>query len=133
MSVRVRADIQLAVDQYLELYSVYKQLEKKIDELRKVIEPYMKENGLDHVANSDGTGRVQLTLAERPIMTSRYTTYDADEICSLLNASVWKKCVVEVVDKEKLEALAKMGEVPEEVLAHKVTKPSYSMVVRYEK
>ncbi len=133
MSVRVRADIQLAVDQYLELYSVYKQLEKKIDELRKVIEPYMKENGLEHVANSDGTGRVQLALAERPIVTSRYTTYDADEICSLLNASVWKKCVVEVVDKEKLEALAKMGEVPEEVLARKVTKPSYSMVVRYEK
>jgi hypothetical protein len=133
MSVRVRADIQLAVDQYLELYSVYKQLEKKIDELRKVIEPYMKENELKDIFNSDGTGRVQLALTERPVVTSRYTTYDVDELSGLLKPGVWKKCVVEVVDKEKLEALAKMGEVPEEVLARKVTRPSYSMVVRYEK
>lgn len=129
----IRSDVQVAVDQYLELYVEAKKIEKKLDALRQVIEAYMKENGLDRVDHTDGRGHIQLTVQERPIMTSRYTTYDAGDIASLLPPNVRKKCIVEVIDKEKLEALEKLGEVSEEVLSRKQTKSSVSWVVRYQK
>ncbi|WP_026961487.1 hypothetical protein [Alicyclobacillus herbarius] len=129
----VRADVQVAVDHYLELYAEAKQLEKKMDALRKVIEVYMKENDLEQMAHSNGGGWIQLVPQERPVMTSRYTTYDTAELANLLPPAVRKKCLVEVVDKDKLEALAKLGEVPEDVLQRKVTRSSVSWVVRFEK
>ncbi|SFV08305.1 hypothetical protein [Alicyclobacillus macrosporangiidus] len=129
----VRADIQVAVDQYLELYAEAKKMEKKLEALRQVIEAYMKENGLDQVEHTDRRGHIQLIVQQRPITTSRYTTYDAAEISSLLPPNVRKKCIVEVIDKDKLEALAKLGEVSADVLSRKQTNSSVSWVVRYQK
>lgn len=131
VDVAIPAEILDAVDQYLELYTVYKQLEARLKELRTYIEPFMRENSLEHIGNRNRTGRVQLTLAERPSATARYSTYDLAEILALLEPSAAEKCVVNVVDKDKLEALAKLGEVPTEVLEHRITKPTYSLSVRF--
>lgn len=129
----VKKEMQLAVDQYLSVYQDYKKLKDELDSLKEVIEPYMKENELPFIEGTDGRGKVELTLQERPAMNARYTTYDIQEIASLLSPALKKKCVVEVVDKEKLEALCKLGEVPEEVLKRKLTKQSYSFVTRLQK
>jgi|SRR5579875_2146196 len=126
----IRKDIQLAVDQYLNLYQEYKKLKDELDELKGVIEPYMNETGFTCISGTDGQGRVELTEQDRPVMNARYTTYDINEISNLLQPSVRKKCIVEVVDKEKLEALHKLGEVPADVLSRKITRKSNSFITR---
>jgi hypothetical protein len=130
MPASIHKDIQVAVDQYVRLYEQQKTLKEELDALRHVIEPYMKEQGLQIITATDGRARLELSQQQRPVMNARYTTYDIQDIIPLLSASVRKKCVVEVVDKEKLEALHKLGEVPADVLARKVTKPTYSFTVR---
>jgi hypothetical protein len=129
----VKKEMQLAVDQYLSVYQEYKKMKDQVDTLREVIEPYMKENDLPFIEGTDGRGKVERTLQERPTMNARYTTYDIHEIAGLLSPALKKKCVVEVVDKDKLEALCKLGEVPEDILNRKVTKQSYSFVARFQK
>lgn len=129
----VRADIQLAVDEYLNLYTELKELEKKVEALRKVIEPYMEENGCEEISSSSGEGRVQLTKVERTAVTSKYTTYNAERLATLLPPSVKKKCFVEVVDKDKLEALCKLGEAPESALSERMTKVTTTFLVKLKK
>ncbi len=130
MPASIRKDIQVAVDEYVRLYEQQKALKEELDALRGVIEPYMKEQGLPNITATDGRARLEITEQQRPVMNARYTTYDIQDIAPLLSASVRKKCVVEVVDKEKLEALHKLGEVPADVLARKVTKSTSSFTVR---
>jgi hypothetical protein len=130
MPIAVNPEIQLAVDQYLNLYRQFKAIKDELDGLRKVIEPYMRENELDVILASDGRGQVERTVQERPVMNARYTTYDLAELSSLLPANVRKKCVVEVIDKERLEALHRLGEVSDAILQCKVTKPSHQFSAR---
>lgn len=126
-------NVQDAVDQYMELYQVYKQLEERIQGLRKVIEPFMKENSVDFMRDRNRTGKVQLTVQERAKLTSRYTTYDAAELLKVLDSSMVQKCLVEVVDKDKVEALSKLGELPADVSTYRMTAPTYSLMVRFDK
>lgn len=126
----MQAEMQAAVDHYLHLYNESKKLEEQLKVLRGVIEPYMKSNNVDAIAGSDGLQRIELTQQSRPVMTSRYSSYDVTEISGLLQPAARKKCVVEVVDKDKLEALCKLGELPETLLSHKVTSTTHSFSVR---
>jgi dethiobiotin synthetase len=130
MQDTVQADVQAAVDEYMVLYRQYKATEDALGALRKVIEPYMKECELTSLPCSDGSGRIDLSLVERPVMNARYTSYAIEDVAGWLTPSTRKKCVVEVIDKEKLEALCQLGEVPAQVLDRKVTRPSYSLIAR---
>lgn len=125
--------IQDAVDQYLELYTVSKQLEERMKELRSPIEAFMKEQQVPFIFDRQRTGKVQLGQTDRATATARYTTYALEDVLPLLPQASVEKCVVQVVDKDKLEALAKLGEVPSVVLEHKATRPSYSFSVRIDK
>lgn len=122
--------IQMAVDQYVELYQVSKQLEERMKGLKDVILQFMKEQNVDQLRDANQVGKVLLLVSERATTTARYTTYDLAEIASLLEPDLLEKCVARVIDKEKLNALSKLGEVSADVLAHKTTKPSYSLSVR---
>lgn len=133
MPGNIKKEMQLAVDQYLNLYQAHKKLKDQVDTLREVIEPYMKENEFTFIEGTDGLGRVELTQQDRPVMNARYTTYDVQQISSFLSSALKKKCVVEVVDKEKLEALCKLGEVPADVLTHKITRPTFGFTARFPK
>lgn len=133
MNENIPGTVQDAVDQYMEFYRVYKQLEEKMQEMRKIIEPFMKDNGVDAISDRKQTGRVQLTLQERAKMTSRYTTYDIEELSKAFDSKLVKKCLVEVVDKEKVEALTKLGEFPSDISSYKSTAPAYSLAVRFNK
>lgn len=130
MPGNVRKEMQMSVDQYLTLYHEYKQLKEQLDALRELIEPYMRDNGFGYIEASDGHAKVELTKQERTPQTSRYSAYDVQEIAGLLTPALRKKCIVEVVDKDKLEALCKLGEIPGEVLERKQTKPGYTFAVR---
>lgn len=133
MQGEISEPVQEAVNQYMELHQVSKQLEERMKELREVILPFMKEHEVGQILNTNRTGKVQLSVTERVPVTSRYSTYDVEELAKLLDPLLLQKCVVTVVDKDRLDALSKLGEVDSDVLAHKSTKPSYSLVVRVEK
>ena len=72
----------------------------------------MKDHGVEAISDRKQTGRVQLTLQERAKMTSRYTTNDIEELSKAFDPKLVKKCLVEVVDKDKVEALTHLGEFP---------------------
>lgn len=129
----IPSTIQDAVDQYMELHQVSKQLEERMKTLRQAIEPFMREHAVDYIRDKNRTGKVQLTMLERATMTSRFTTYEVEAMSKALEPSALKRCLVEVVDKDKLEALCKLGEIPADVLAYKSTKPTYSLTVRFDK
>lgn len=133
LTVNIPETVQDAVDQYLELYQVSKQLEERMGGLRKVIEPFMKDNGVDALRNRKQTGKIQLVLQERAKVTARYTTYEVASLLQVLDSSLVQRCLVEVVDKEKVEALCKLGEIPSDVSEHRLTTPSYSLNVRFER
>lgn len=133
MQETIPAQVQDAVDQYMELHQVSKQLESRMKDLREVILPFMKENEVELIRDNNLTGKVQLSVTERATMTSRYTTYGLEELAKLLDPTLLQKCVVSLVDKDKLEALSKLGEIDANVLTHKSTKPSYSLMVRFDK
>ncbi|MCL6443982.1 MAG: hypothetical protein K6T83_11085 [Alicyclobacillus sp.] len=133
MPIKGRADIQLAVDEYVRLYAEVKQLETKLDELRAIIEPYMVQEAVRELSTTDGSGRLVMNQSERPVMSARYTSYDVNEIAALLPPNLRKKCIVEVVDKDKLEALSKLGEVSPDVVARKITRSTTSLMVRLDK
>lgn len=133
MNDNIPGAVQDAVDQYMEIYKVYKQLEERMQETRKIIEPFMKDNGVDAISDTKQTGRIQLTLQERAKMTSRYTTYDIADLSKAVEPNLVKKCLVEVIDKDKVEALAKLGELPSNVSSYRSTAQSYSLTVRFNK
>jgi hypothetical protein len=129
----VAAEIQLAVDKYVELYKLCKETEGKMEALRAAIEPYMQESGLSAIDATDGSAFVSFGVSERPVMNARYTTYELEEVSSFLTSAQRRRCVVEVVDKEKLEALCKLGELPEDILTRRLTRTVRSFSVRLRK
>ena len=133
MAEHIPHTVQDAVDQYMEFYQVSKQLEERMQALRKVIEPFMKENGLNAIRDRNKTGKVQLNVQERAKMTSRYTTYTAEELSKALDPNLVQRCLVEVIDKDKVEALVKLGEISTDLSAYKSTTTTYSLGVRFEK
>jgi hypothetical protein len=126
-------EMRLYVDEYLSLYQESKKILEQMEQLREKIEPYMTENNLDALEGSRGQGRIERKQVERPILNARFTTYNVEDVIHLLPANSKKKCLVEVVDKDKLEALCKLGEVSEDVLQMKQTKTTYSFNVRINK
>ncbi|MFB5190657.1 DUF7376 domain-containing protein [Alicyclobacillus fastidiosus] len=125
--------VQDAVDQYVELYQVFKQLEERVQALRKEIEPFMKDSGIESISDRNRLGKVQMTVQNRAKMTSRYTTYDVHELSKLLSPELVEKCLVEVVDRERVDALTKLGEISSEVAAHRAVTPTYGLTVRFGK
>lgn len=132
VKMNIPESIQSAVDQYVEIYQVSKQLEERMKELKSLILSFMRENEFSEIPDSNHYGKVQLSVSERATLTARYTTYNLDELAKLLDAATLDRCVVSVVDKDKLAALSKLGEVDDDILEHKSTRPSYALTVRLE-
>ena len=133
MKKMIPTRVQEAVDQYVEIYQVWKQLEVRMKSLRDVILPFMKEHEIQEIPDKLNMRKVQLFITQRAAMTSRYTTYDFAELAALMNPALLEKCVVSVVDKEKVMALSSLGEIDESILTHKSTQSSYSLQVRNAK
>ncbi|QSO46504.1 hypothetical protein JZ786_18850 [Alicyclobacillus mengziensis] len=133
MTANIPGQVQDAVDQYMELYQVSKQLDERMSALRKVIEPFMRDNEISAIRDRNRTGKVQLNVQERARMTARYTTYEVEQLSKLLEPHLIQRCLVEVVDKDKVEALSKLGELPADVIDYRTTSPTYSLTVRFEK
>lgn len=131
-TVAIRKDIQATVDEHINMYIEYKNLEKKLKSSRDSIEPYMKDKSLVEIKGTGG-GAIQLVEQNRAPMTTNFTKYEASAIIPLLNANAKKKCVVQLINGEILEAMATLGEVSKELLSFKVTKQSHNFTVQVPK
>lgn len=130
MPMRLPQDVQIAVDTYLALYRQSKELDSRLKSLRSVIEPFLKEHPDAVLDATDGSGKIELTASRRPIMNAQYTTYNIEDITPHLPAHILRKCTVQVIDKDRLESLGKLGQIPDEVLELKQTRESLSFTCK---
>lgn len=115
-------DIQKLVDKYLSLHQEYKETEVLLERLRSVIQPFMEEYEINALEGDESIGCIRLEDFWRSIPNSKYTYYNAEIIIPLLTSQQKKQCVVEVVDKDSLEALNKLKLISDEILTHKLNK-----------
>ena len=117
------------VDRYITLYSYYKRIEKEMKELRTDLTEYMEDTGLTSIQGSEGK-KVSLVETDMAYISANYTSYNAEDVMPHLTPSARKKCIVRVVDRDALEALMTLGEVPETVKTLKRKKPITNFVVK---
>lgn len=114
--VTISSNVQDMIESYIEKHKQYKDLEKQLKLLRSSIEPFMTDNNLNVVVSMANKGKITLDSLERPVVTSRYTYYNLDLVNPYLSVQARRKCVVNLIDKEALEALEKLKEVPADAL-----------------
>jgi hypothetical protein len=108
-------DIQEYVDEYVQLHRQCKEIEAQLKSLRKKIEPFMEENGIDSIMNTDKTGAIALEPANMAIVSAQYTTY-SKELLAVLGQEVIDMVVETVVDRDKLDALVTLGAVESDMI-----------------
>jgi hypothetical protein len=118
--VVIPSEIQDIVEEFIEAHAKLKDLESRVKKLRTVIEPYMKTNSIEELIGIAQSGKILLGTMDRPHITSQYTYYNTPEIVQLISPEARIKCLVTLIDKEALEALAVLKEVPEEVLNFRI-------------
>lgn len=104
----VSSKIQSKVNKYIEIWEESKELERMLRDLRKEIEPYMEERNITAIADSEDVGTIMITSQNRVETTSRYTSYDVDEVKRYLSPELFNECVVSVIDADKMLGLSKL-------------------------
>jgi hypothetical protein len=111
---KIKREILDAVELYALKDAQAKQLEKELKALRKQIEPYMLERSLSSIESDSGT--IVIEPRNMAMITSRYTSYEVDDVLKVVSDPVLlADCIVEVVDKEAIDAYIKLGKIPKEV------------------
>lgn len=126
---RIRKDMLEKVEAYKAMHSQYKKLEREMKRLREEIEPYMLERGIPEIVDDLGQG-VVLEERRMPMMSTRYTSYDIDDLVMVLDPKVVSDCIVEVIDKDLVEAKVLMGEIPQEISELKKYKLTNCFIVK---
>ncbi|MMZ43595.1 hypothetical protein D1872_51550 [compost metagenome] len=111
---RIRKDILEKVEQYRRMSLQYRNLERELEKLKKEIQPYMEEKGITEILDETGQG-VVLEERRMPDLTTRYTTYDIDDMIEVLDPAVVSECIVEVIDRDIVEAKVLLKQVPQEI------------------
>lgn len=109
----IPANIQEQVDEYVDLHKACKELESRLKKLRKEIEPFMEENELESIRNSAGNGAIHLEPSNMAIVTAQFTAY-SPSILEQLGKEVAEMVMETVVDRDKLEAMVKLGVIQED-------------------
>ena len=126
---KIPEEIQMDVDDYLELHEMYTQLEAQLKKLRKNIEPFMEVNDITRIEGSNGKA-IEIVDQVRANVTSNFTTYDVDAVRDMVPKRYLNQVIVECVDRDKLEALVKLGRVKQTVYRHKTFKSTPCFMVR---
>jgi hypothetical protein len=111
---RLRKDMIEKVEEYRHKHRMFKQLERELKRLKEEIQPYMEEKGVAEILDELGQG-VALEDRKMPLLSTRYTTYDIDDLAMVLDPVVASECIVEVIDKDIVEAKVLLGEIPAEI------------------
>lgn len=100
--------IEGLVDEAISLRALYNDADKRLKEIRDVIEPFMYKYGIDLLEGTKG-GQIDRTPMRRPPMNACFTSYDPDLTIEALKSigvkpSVVKEVTEVRVNAEKLEA-----------------------------
>jgi len=127
---KVPKDLQAKIDDYITKTKEKNKLESELKALKPFIEGYMDEQNLFTLRGSVAGG-IDKIPTSRPKVTSRYTYYDPEIIVAELPMEVARKCIVEVVDKEIVDAFAVLGIIDEDVIdSAKTSTSSFNYKVR---
>ena len=126
---RIRKDIIDKAKQYRNLAIQYRQLERELAKLREELVLYMQDKGVTEILNEAGEGIV-LEDRNMPQVTSRYTTYELEDLIQVLDPAIVSECIAEVIDKDAVEAKILLNEIPEDIRELKRTKITTCVVVK---
>lgn len=113
----IKSDIQAQVDEYLDVWTKAKELEKKMRELRKSIKPYMDGRKINFIEGSENRGSIELANQDRVQITSRYTAYNVEDVQAHIPFELFSEVLVEVVDADKLKGVVALSdEIPNSLL-----------------
>lgn len=127
----IKLDAQEKVDEYLQLHRQYKELERRMKELRDDIEPYMLDKGVKEISASNGVGALKVSIQNRAPVNSRYTAYDYDAVAPKLSEEAKQLCVKKVIDSTMLKLAVESGVAPKDVLKMKNTNAVTFLSARY--
>jgi len=116
------------VDKYLSLYDEYHALKETLESMKEELEQYMFQQGVKELDGYTTNRKIVLQPVHRPKVTSRYSTYDVKDILPYLDDKTKEKCLVQVVDKEAIEAYIKLDVLPKEIEDRKNITSSYRLV-----
>jgi CRISPR/Cas system-associated endonuclease Cas3-HD len=122
--IPIPKEMQTLVEEYINTHKEHKILEAKLKRMREILEPFMKLNNLDTLISVAQVGKITLIDQDRPHVTSQFTYYSVDRVLPIISPEARQKCLVNLIDKEALEALEKLREVPAEVLNFKILNKS---------
>jgi hypothetical protein len=116
------------VDKFLSLYDEYHALKETMEKLKEELETYMIEHEVKELDGYKTNRKIVLQPVHRPKVTSRYSTYDVESILPFLNKETKEKCLVQVVDKDAIEAYIQLNMLPKDIEQHKNVTSSYRLV-----
>jgi hypothetical protein len=90
------------LDEYIKLHKQKKELESKLEKIKKKVKPFMEENKIASIKTSTGD-LVELQPAVASNSTSRFTDYSLLRIQERLTYAEFQKVTTTVVDKQKIE------------------------------
>lgn len=122
----VPADVQEAVDEYLELHEQQSEIKKKMEKLKKQIRPVLDETENKTIKGTNGKA-VYLQDARASNSTSRYTDYELGDIQPILDGPLLRQVTEIRVNADKLDGIIKLEKLPREVVDEiskaKIVKP----------
>jgi len=122
--------MQAQIDDFIAKTKQKNKLEKELKELRPFIEEWIEVSEQAVIKGSTG-GTINKIATSRPQVTSRYTYYDAEIIVAELPMDIARKCIVEVVDKNIVDAFITLGVIDEDVAgAANTSKSSFNYTVK---
>jgi|GraSoiStandDraft_45_1057281.scaffolds.fasta_scaffold06547_3 hypothetical protein len=107
----VTAEVQAAVDLYLELKEKEAALKKQMDSLKDVVKPFMEQNSYEAIKGTQGK-QVYLQQVTASNSTSLYSNYEPAEVLPLLPKEYYNDVMEGRINSDKLEALLKLDKLP---------------------
>lgn len=123
--------IQSAVDEYVKLHKEAKEIERRLNELKEFINPFLD---LQEVIPTSYGGAVARQTSSRVVSNSLFTAYEKDEIeehfGEVLTPSIRKKIITPRISTTALEATIDLGLLPKEILSLRKVNSFNSLVVK---
>lgn len=119
---------EVMASRYIEAWSRRSEADKVINKYKNDIKEFMTSQGQAYIFTDEGALAVE--PHERPIVNSRFNTYDADEIESIIPLEYAPQVFKIVVDEVALEGLIQAGLIDSSVRQYRILETRDHLVVK---